>query len=353
MSISQIRSLIPTITEQLRQAQEGATSVEHIVPFEPATDMRLLEGVLFLKPEATDLVNGVDVAQVLELVNKYIEDWHLQVGGLSIMGAEYLKSYDIIAQHYGVLNSISRQGERALADSAKQKLQEAFGAELSKGALVLGAHECMARYPEFTPSILNAIVDNIGPTKLAPGTYCTKWAYGDDVLLLLNAFHPSQLEHFTAPQRAIIVLAVRRGAGQSGDWKTLRNEMLGATKPASANQGSMRRVFLERHAELGIKTISSGFNAVHFSAGPLEGMVETMRYFNDYANQRPVELSMTSFGQLLLDQGVERSDIEWLMTNPPLSVSGAQVPAFDLTEEIQPIDAVRQLKEALALRTLP
>lgn len=350
MPISQIRSLIPTLTEQLRQVQEGAVSVEHIVPFEPATDMRLLEGVLFLKPEATDLAGGVDVAQALELVNTYIEDWRLQVAGLSIMGAAYLKGHDIIARHYGALNSISRQGERALADAAKQQLQEAFGAELSRGGLVLGAHECMARYPEFTPSILNSIVDNVGSTKLAPGTYCTRWAYGDEVLLLLNAFHPSQLEHFTAPQRAIIVLDVRRAAGEPGDWKTLRTEMLGATKPASANRGSLRRAFLERHAELGIKTISPGFNAVHFSAGPLEGMVETMRYFNDYANQRPLDLSMTAFGRLLLDQGLERPDIEWLMTNPPLSAGGRQVPAFDLTEEIQPIDAAMQLKEGLAQR---
>src|SRR3712207_5571461 len=133
MPISQIRSLIPTLTEQLRQTQEGATSVEHIVPFEPATDMQLLEGVLFLKPEATDLAGGVDVGQVLELVNTYVEDWHLQVAGLSSMGAAYLKDNDIIARHYGVVNSISRQGERGLADAAKQQLQEAFGAELSKG----------------------------------------------------------------------------------------------------------------------------------------------------------------------------------------------------------------------------
>jgi hypothetical protein len=126
--------------------------------------------------------------------------------------------------------------------------------------------------------------------------------------------------------------------------------MLGVTDPEAASQGSMRRVFLDRRTELKISTISRGYNAVHFSAGPLEGMVETIRYFSDYANQRPVDISMTCFGQLLLDKSFDRSDIEWLMANPTVSINGVQAPAFDLGEEIQPADAVRQLKEALANR---
>ena len=349
MPTMQIRSLVPTIVEQLRHIQEGDSSMAQIIPYESPTDAQLLEGVLFLKPEATDLVHGVNVEEVLLLLNKYIEEWELQVGGLSLLGAEYLKSYDIMAQHYGVLNNISRQGMNALSDSAKQQLHEIFESELTKGAVVLGAYEAMARFPEFSPPILNAIVDNVGFKKLAPGTYCSKWKYGEDILLLLNAFHPYQLEHFTARQRAIVVLAVRCHP-QDSDWRTLRNEMLGVTDPEAAQQGSMRRIFLERHAELKIGTINRGYNAVHFSAGPLEGMVETIRYFNDYLNGRKVDISMTCFGQLLLDKGFDRQDIEWLMTNPPISIRGVMAPAFDHCEEIQPMDAVRQLKEALANR---
>jgi hypothetical protein len=349
MPTTQIQTLIPTIVEQLRRVQEGDSSIEHIIPYESPTDEQLLEGVLFLKPEATDLLHGVNVEEVLLLLNKYIEEWGLQVGGLSLIGSEFLKRYDIIARHYGVLNNISRQGMSALSDAAKQQLHELFGSDLAKGAIVLGAHEAIARFPEFSPPILNSIVDNIGSKKLAPGTYCSKWKYGDDILLLLNAFHPYQLEHFTAPQRAIAVLDVRCHPDNS-DWRTLRNDMLGVTDPEAANQGSMRRIFLDRRAELKISTISRGYNAVHFSAGPLEGMVETIRYFSDYANQRPVDISMTCFGQLLLDKSFDRSDIEWLMANPTVSINGVQAPAFDLGEEIQPADAVRQLKEALANR---
>jgi hypothetical protein len=348
MPSAQFQSLIPSITERLRGVQEGVASVEHIIPFKPSTDMRLIEGVLFLKPEATDLINGVDVEQVLQMLGKYIKEWDLQVDGLSIMGAEYLKRHDIIAQHYGVLNSISRHGTSVIADSAKKKLEEIVAKEASRPVLALGAHQCMERFPEFSPSILNSIAENVQIDKLAPGTYCTKWVYNETLLLLLNAFHPYQLEHFTAPQRAIIVLVVRSSGEADGQpWRTLRNEMLGVTDPEAANSGSLRRLFLEKRAELKIGTINRGYNAVHFSAGPLEGMVETIRYFSDYENQRTLDLSTTSFGQLLLNTGFDRPTIERLMKNPQLSIRGVQVPAFDLCEEIQPLDAVRQLKEAI------
>jgi hypothetical protein len=343
MATPSFRELAPAVLEQVVALQSGRASVAHLVPFTPAADPTLLEGVLFLKPEATNAAHGVQVASMLGLLAEYIERWELALGGLSVLGAEYLKQHDIIAQHYGVINAISRGGRPALAESAEAKLQELFGDELAKGATVLGGHEFAARHPEFTPAVLNAVVDNVGSKKLAPGTYATKWSYGGQTTLLLNAFHLQQLEHFTASQRLIVVLSVR----SDGSWKTLRNEMLGPTDPAAGGPAALRRVVLERKTDLGLTEVNRGLNAVHFSAGPLEGMVETARYFSDYGTGTTISYQQTCFGRLLAQAGVSAEQITQLAANPNLSLDGKMISAFDATEEVQPDEAIATLRRGL------
>jgi hypothetical protein len=314
----------------------------------PADDAHLLEGVLFLKPEAT--MPGVALERVLELVAGAMERWGLQVGGVSVLGATYLREHDIIARHYGVINSISRGGRAALAESAEARLQELFGQELARGVQVLGGHEFMARRPEYTPARLNRIVDTVGFKKLAPGTYATQHEHGGETVLLLNAFHPHQLEHFTAAGRSIVVLAARAAAGGPDAWKALRNEMLGVTDPSAGAAGTLRRTFLERSAELGLGEVNRGTNVVHFSAGPLEGMVETARYFSDYEGGSVLSYTATCFGRLLMAAGVAKDDVEWLAANPNLSLGGKSISAFDATEEVDPPQAIETLKQGLAAR---
>ncbi|MEN9937779.1 MAG: hypothetical protein RLZZ387_4358, partial [Chloroflexota bacterium] len=161
---SNFRALAGAIVEQVQAVQSGASSAAHLAPFEPASDPRRLEGVLFLKPETT--MPNVALDKVLALAADAIEQWGLEVAGASVLGADYLKQHDIIARHYGVINNISRNGRGALAESAEAKLQELFGAELAAGAEVLGAHEYLARHPEASSAQLSEMVDKLGFKKL-------------------------------------------------------------------------------------------------------------------------------------------------------------------------------------------
>ncbi|MEN9938630.1 MAG: hypothetical protein RLZZ387_5209, partial [Chloroflexota bacterium] len=173
---------------------------------------------------------------------------------------------------------------------------------------------------------------------------------GGATTLVLNAFHPQQLEHFTLAGRSIVVLAVRAQPSRADMWKALRNEMLGVTDPASSAEGTLRRTFLDRSAELGLGEVSRGTNGVHFSAGPLEGMVETARYFTDYEGGSALSYTATCFGALLAAEGLSAEDIEWLASNPNLSLGGKSISAFDATEEIDPPAAAGMLKQGLAAR---
>lgn len=345
---SNIRTLADAIVSQVTAIRDGSASVAHLAPFAPAADPQLLEGVLFIKPEGT--AAGVSLAAVLETVAGYVEQWGLEVSGVSVLGAGYLKQHDIIARHYGVINNISRNGRAALAESAEAKLQELFGAELAAGAQVLGAHEYLAAHPQSSAAELNALVDKLGFKKLAPGTYAMKLTDGGTTTLVLNAFHPQQLEHFTLPGRSIVVLAVRVASGRPEMWKALRNEMLGPTDPAAGIPTALRRVFLDRSAELGLGEVNRGTNVVHFSAGPLEGMVETARYFSDYEAGSTLAYSATCFGRTLDAAGVSADDVDWLASNPNLSLGGRSISAFDATEEIDPPAAADVLTQGIAAR---
>jgi hypothetical protein len=342
------RSLNAAVANEVEAIRSGRTNAAHLASFEAAGDPLLLEGVLFLKPEAT--MPGVALGALLNTLADYIEQWDLQLGGVSVLGAEYLKEHDIIARHYGVINSISRTGPTALGAAAQAKLREFFGSELDAGAEVVGAHQYLEKHPQRTAAELNDLVDKLGFKKLAPGTYALKYEHEGTTTLLLNAFHPQQLEHFTASGRSIVVLALRAPATRPEMWKALRNEMLGPTDPAAGVAGAMRRVFLERSAELGLGEVNRGTNVVHFSAGPLEGMVETVRYFSDYESGILLSYNATCFAGLLRAAGVSGNDVEWLATNPNLALGDKQISAFDATEELDPQPAVEVLQQGLAAR---
>src|SRR5690606_7698516 len=56
---SNFRSMGGAIVAQVRAVQAGSGADAHLQPFQPGADPRLLEGVLFVKPEATDVAGGV------------------------------------------------------------------------------------------------------------------------------------------------------------------------------------------------------------------------------------------------------------------------------------------------------
>lgn len=340
MPAQAFQETIPSIVGALHEVISGTHMIQWITPYVPCSDPSQLEAVLFLKPEGTDVKSGVNVEDVLRITAAKLDTWNLSVDSIAVLGSQYLEKFNIISQHYGVINQISTNGLSAISDDAKDTLNNLFAEEIAHNAEILGGHQLLQAYPDLTPKALDVLIGNIGFKKLAPGTYCTKVKIDGKVVLLLNGFHPYQIDHFTRSERAIVTLLVRGKA----EWKTLRNDFLGSTSPGAAAAGSLRREFLEKRSELGIKHIDQGNNVVHFSAGPLEGMVETIRYFSDHSKGSTLTLSETCFGKLLLDSGFDHQNVESLSTNPQLSRGERRISAFDLTEETQPDEAVELLK---------
>jgi hypothetical protein len=239
-----------------------------------------------------------------------------------LTGAE-LESSDVMAEHYGVINKISRSGRSALTEAAEQALAEQYATELEGGALVLGGHQFLTSYPGFGPYSLGVLFANLSVGRLGPGTYAGMVTVDGQPVVILNGFHPRQLSFFTADDTVCAFLHCSSGTA----WESLRNDLIGTTDPAKADAGSIRGTLFADPDGFGLATVSSNFNGVHMSAGPLEGLAELTRFFGG-------SLSDWTFAGAMSAAGVSADGIAELADNPTLQADGERGSAFDLTEGV-------------------
>jgi hypothetical protein len=329
-------------TSAVKVLTEGSSSSDQIwiSPTSPCPDPAAHQFVAFLKPEATAMSAGVKFPLLFETLLEVLSTHKAEVGSVRIVSGSFFERTGIMARHYGVINAISRLGEAVLSENALSILHERFSEEFSSGYEPMGGHQFLQEYPQFSPFALSILFDNLGSIRLAPGTYACLVTVEGRQLILLNGFHPYQLERFTRPTAATVLLECRT----TTPWKSLREKVAGATNPTKALPGSFRQVLLERADEFGLVEVSQNANGIHLSAGPLEGMVEVQRFFGaDSNSDLPVEA--TCFGRLLSEAGISDNLIAQLSENAVFEVDGQMISAFDLTEELDAADAILTLKK--------
>jgi len=295
---------------------------EWVVPYKAPADPSVNQFTFFFKPEVTDTKAGINFKVALELGLNKLKESGVEFGAIRVIGGSYLDKTDAMVKHYGVIAQISKEGPSVITQSAKENLDKMLKDQ--PGAEVMGGHQFLKLYPDFTPFSLSVVNDNLGTTRLAGGTYAMSIKVSGKPYIVLNPFHAYQLVPYTTPGNAIVALECRSKMA----WGDLREKLAGVTNPNKAVEGSIRNLFLVNKDKIGLKEVSSGCNGVHMSAGPLEGMVELPRFFG------PLEYKDTAFGALLVSKGVSVDGVGKLADNPDFDVEGKKVSAFDLTEEL-------------------
>merc|ERR1719224_270519 len=112
-------------------------------------------------------------------------------------------------------------------------------------------------------------------------------------------------EKFTLADAKIQYFVVEWPA-DSLSWEDFRGKVLGATDPATAEDGAVRKMILDKWEELGLKSVPNvGDNGVHASASPFEAMCER-------ANWLSVALEDDPFSQGLMAAGMSKEMVaEW------------------------------------------
>ncbi|MDP4276582.1 MAG: hypothetical protein Q8914_03010 [Bacteroidota bacterium] len=297
--------------------------------------------LFFIKPEITLPSSTVQLEAILNLILGKISAFGLHIHDVKVLSADYLKQYNLIEQHYGVIADIATHGKERLGSAAKDRFQELFGVSVDE-AIVLGGTEFLKQYPFFNARSLDCLWENSQIIKLAGGSYVEKLRIGLDTVYLLNAFNPMQIEHYTEKGRSIVVMNL------SGDlaWKDARSRFTGATTPQKAEKGSIRHELLEHQIELGLPEVSQRFNGIHLSAGPIEALIELQRFESDFSVPMGVkEFDTFPFGHQLVE--TFGSIPERILKNASVQVDGKSLNLFDLTEEWNADETIRLLKKIL------
>ncbi len=338
----QSTELIQAIVSGVQKAQ--VEEVEYAPVFENEESVTgKNEFLFFVKPEITLESPQIKLAEILEMVFGKIKEFGLQIQNISVLSASYLKTHDIIAQHYGVINQIASNAKQNMSDNAKAKFSALFGKSVDE-VDVLGGIEFLEKYDMFNATSADFLWQNKKNQKLAGGTYCEDIKMDGEVVYVVNGFHPRQLLHFTEKGRSIVVFTL---AGDV-DWADARGKFIGATDPESAAEGSVRGTLLKNKDTFGLAEVSQGSNGAHLSAGPIEGLIELIRYNSNFGNADGAKTYKDfSFGKTLAENFSE-SQIELILANIDVEVDGESISIFDLTEEKNSDESIELLKKALS-----
>ena len=332
-------NIIGRISTVVKQAQADKVNYEQI--WSESSGKRLKhEFLFFIKPEITKSSTSIDLHEILHTVFEKLNHFHLCVEDIRLLSANYLKQYNIIARHYGVINQMSKNPQHHLSAEAKANFFKLFGKHPDKVQLT-GSIDFIEKYPDYNPFTLNDLWKNSVTSKLAGGTYCAPVSIGGEEVYLINGFHPLQLIHFTEKGRSIVVF---RLSGDT-DWSVARNSFIGKTNPADALPGSLRNILLTREKHFGLSDISASQNGFHLSAGPVEGLVELIRYLSDYSGHDIRKTGDFNFGKSLQAHFTDK-EVETICNNSIVNYKGALISVFDLTEEKNSNEALELLKES-------
>ncbi|MEU9415011.1 hypothetical protein [Streptomyces sp. NPDC048272] len=239
--------------------------------------------------------------------------------------------------HYPRLHRLAADGPAVLTSGARRELRSLTAATGTGD--VLGAYEAMTREAALTPQALDERCREAGIHKLDSGSYASVTEPAGGPVIVLNGFLPALAEGYTGAGAAASVGLLECHSHREID--ALRGEVLGALHPARAAPGSLRGALGALARSRGI-AVSEGRNAVHLSAGHLEGMFQAWRYFAA-ADGRGIE--STAFGASLAERGVPAASVAELAADRNLTEdSGETFSPHGATEGLRREDALDRVR---------
>ncbi|MEU8685622.1 hypothetical protein [Streptomyces sp. NPDC048611] len=257
-------------------------------------------------------------------------------GGVDVRRCAVLPAGDFAARgylllHYPRLHRVAADGAEALCSAARRELGSLLAvtaAARSAAPRVLGAYEAMTREPDLPPAVLETRCRGAGIHKLGSGSYASVTEPdGHPVTVVLNGFLPALAAGYGTPGSLVGLLECH----SHREIAALRGALLGALDPAGADPVSLRGALGTAARERGI-ALGEGRNAVHLSAGHLEGMFQVWRYFTALDGNG---VETTAFGRSLAGLGVPPAWVAELAADHNLSEdSGETLSSHGATENL-------------------
>ena len=134
-------------------------------------------------------------------------------------------------------------------------------------------------------------------------------------------------EKFTKPSASIYYYLVEWNP-EALSWEDFRGKVLGATDPATADVGSLRREIFANWKSLDLTSEPNvGDNGVHASASPFEALAERLNWMG-------AKLDDDAFGQAMIKSGIPKDEIMKWTKDPQVPFEGKNSSLFDLLEDL-------------------
>lgn len=250
---------------------------------------------VFIKPHA-------NYPEARKVVKETLESKGIKVTSEGEISGKEIDEKQLIDNHYYAIASKATILKPDALNVPKNKFAEKFGGDwdttLAAGKIFNAKDACT--YFGLDSEGLNTHwakakkADKL--VKFGGGFYCgfIDTVDGKDPVYVMNGFFMSMRSNFVAPDAAIYYYTVEFDSKKIS-WESFRGDILGPTDPATAPEGSLRRMFFDNWQNYGLKSLPNvGDNAVHASASPFEALSEKCNWLGMKAEDDPI------FGQPLL-----------------------------------------------------
>ena len=176
------------------------------------------------------------------------------------------------------------------------------------------------------------LLDRIIPDSLSVDRPCVRSG------LLPHSFYMAMREKYTKPGTSIYYYLVEWDPAKLS-WEDFRGKVLGATDPATAADGSLRKTIFAQWKPLGLKAEPNvGDNGVHASASPFEALAERL-------NWKGATLETDPFGKAMLASGIPKDTIMAWTKDPQVPFEGKKASLFDLLEDLDYDDCLAKAQQ--------
>jgi len=288
-------------------------------------DNAINHALVFIKPEAAN--HAAAVAHVHQVLAANA----VQIRREGVLTGSEMAAANLLDQHYLPIATAAcqvRAQDLPLTAAARQQFRSAFGIEWDHAAVV-NADEAQQRYRLDAERLAQLCLQAPQRARLAPGVYVAKPAIDDTAdVYVVNGFYPELRQRYLRPEAHVRWLDVQFTSADL-HWQDFRDSVIGATDPATARPGSLRRQFYQQAPQYGLSVpVSIRFNCIHASASALEGSRERLIWCKLKPSQDP-------FLQSLHASGIDWPLIQTFLRNPMVRWQNQpEQPLFDIVEDL-------------------
>ena len=319
--------LVEATLKSVQEVEEGGYNVVHPLGTPPETQNQPL---FFIKPECFDA--GVDSKAVLQAIFDAFSRFSVEVRGIITVTGGFLEKSSSMDRHYGFINRVSKALDEVLEPSEVNLIRDKLSVKADTA--VLGGHQALQKYTKFSAKSLDQFWATKKSVKIRSGLYTESYDIDGENVVLVNGFHPFQLEHFTRSNARVVLMPLASAL----PWSMLRRTVLGDTFPERAGPDSIRGELFRRAKDVGLGSVSIANNCCHMSAGPFEALFEENNFFGPIP-ELAYEATSSRIGQVIGD----KEKVETALRNPDLKAP-LSTDLYDATEELDTDSSVQVLK---------